>query len=451
MKKVFYRGLLVFFLQACFLGSAFANAEKFEVLNLDNFNFQTATEAELKGKIFTQGGGRYVYVSPHSSVPVKVSAGMKLILWNSASGRYTYTGPITSDSIYAGDYLADGTFSEQAAKVTAVTGLRSVVEVIGQIQTRIAAVMDNEPVSAPQFALGTGSKNSFMSDASEEGVASGDESGMYGVWAQGSWSHIKDSNAATAFKANLYTGTFGGDIKVTDDILLGLAYTYGTIKNGKTEFNKGKFKDKSHTITPYFAYRFDDNFSIDAMAGYATVKKDFERTQFVQQGNQLFYDEGQVVKSDTKSKRWFGGLFGNAKYVPADCWTLSLRAGYIHFNEKVDGYRENLTEGAVQYRPGFKVKVGRFSGKFKVAYLVDKWLEPFAQAGYHYDMNSSKFEYKNGLQTFDKQHKKSGYMLGGGLRLYGHDGWSAILEGTHNFGQGDLKITTVSASVRYAF
>ena len=80
--------------------------------------------------------------------------------------------------------------------------------------------------------------------------------------------------------------------------------------------------------------------------------------------------------------------------------------------------------------------------------MIEQWFEPFVQVGYDYDGSLTKFDFRDGAQPRDE---KSGYMIGAGAKLYGIDNWSGMLEVTHHFGQGKLRITTATASIRYEF
>ena len=445
MRKNIIWGLVALFAQLILTNTATA-ADVVDATVVTAANI-SSTAVHGRSIILGTQGSRYVYVSPYSNAAarVRVSPGTRIVLTD--TNNYIYTGRLFAGGTYASDYLADqseATFATQGAKVTAVTALGEISQVSSHIQTRIASVMQGSTPSSAHFAMGTG--EGF---GKEKGMSSGDVQTPYGVWGQLGWSRIKDDNPATEFKADIYTVTLGFDVKVDEDLLLGLAYSYNTMNNGETLFNRGSLDQKSHTVTPYLAWRFDDMFSLDVMGGYSGVDKDFDRTPSWIVGNTIVFDpNGAKVTGEADADRWFVGVYGNAVYSPAEDTNLWLRVGYSYFHEKTDAYVESVSTSV----PENTVKLGTFSATLRGSYLVENMFEPFIQVGYEGYGTATEFTYTYG--NTNAEEASSGYMVGGGFNFVNDDNLSGGVEVRHTTrdrGDGDVQVTSVIATLRYVF
>ena len=406
------------------------------------------------GDIFiSDNGTRYVYFSPHptfNATQIFVSPGQRILMHGiNTQNLYTYSAPVIVGALYT-NYLADSAFASGSAKLTAVTAARETATIVQHVQNRIANVFSGGGAAGYQVAWGSG--KSLLTDQTEQnnqqtGMSSGDmmEDVAYGIWLEGGYSRIKDTNIATEFKADLYDGTIGFDATVCKNMLLGIAYTYGDIGNGKTEYNRGTIDQETHAITPYFAYRIDDVFSMDALVGYTHAKKKLTRTFAHIVGTTVVYDVNAAkVTAKANSNRVYAGIFGNAQYSPMEALNMKLRLGFTYLHDSQNEY----TESTEEVIPGISVTLGQFSARLRAEYAIHNMIQPFIQGGFEHDSTLTKFSFTHGAEP---SSSKSGYMLGGGINAASSDGFIGSVEFTHNFGHGGVRITSIAAKVRYEF
>ena len=83
---------------------------------------------------------------------------------------------------------------------------------------------------------------------------------------KGAWTHVDDSNTATAFDGDVYSILGGVDYRVHERVLLGISggYEKGDLD---TSFNRGEQESDGFLVAPYVSFEINRTFSVTPMAG----------------------------------------------------------------------------------------------------------------------------------------------------------------------------------------
>jgi Autotransporter beta-domain len=250
------------------------------------------------------------------------------------SGAYFTNNPLYGTGTrgtYTPSCGANQTSNSNAAVITATETLRAATaQTLNIVAGRIAAVRTGSVQSGMRASLQDPDKKEF-------GLSGGaHEKGGVGLWAQGAYTRIKNSNSATIFDGNIITGLVGIDKKFVDDrLLVGLSAGYETMSLDTT-FNNGNMDSNGFMVVPYASWKLDDIFSLSASGGGAWINYDMDR---------LDPSNNAKFTGTTDAARYFGAVMLNAdKKIENVRLGGSLGAAYTR--EKKDAFTE--TAGAVR-------------------------------------------------------------------------------------------------------
>ncbi len=258
--------------------------------------------------------------------------------------------------------------SASRATVSAQTQRTETKETINLISGRIASALtvslrSLQPVK--RTAADT-EKSKFSASGPIFGISAGEGEYSRAVW--GSYSHSWVNNDWTLLKSRstMHTGIFGGDIKIGDNALAGMAFSYQS-NDGTTSFNNGSINSASYTFTPYGAISFNDNrFVLDLMTGFGG--------------------------SDTDTSRNFGiskGKYGGQQWMlathatfsqPSGPWLLSVKGGWTSSY----GWSDTFTESDGTGNAAQVAQLGEISIGTRASYSFGAF-EPYIGLTFAYD------------------------------------------------------------------
>jgi outer membrane autotransporter protein len=205
----------------------------------------------------------------------------------------------------------------------------------------------------------------YGSGASGLGAAAADK--PFGVWINGGWTHMKNDFVNTKFDGDAYIGVIGGDYRLTDDLVVGVAAGFEHT-DISTKFNSGSTKSDGLGVSPYFAYIVNETFYIDGLVGYTRLNTDVTRTS-------------GAIKGDYNSNRYTGVLNANARF-PFDEITVYPQVGVLYVHQRDGSYTETGTGGS--FVGNNHVSLGQGRAGAKVGYTLDGF-EPYVGARYQYN------------------------------------------------------------------
>lgn len=336
---------------------------------------------------------------------------------------------ITGDSIYAGN-----TAGNQSSLVVTEEKLTRVS--IAAVTDIISARLDTRTGRNG----GAGSSSVGILDTNA-GVNGGSVENPFGIWSRFDYTRIDDSTSAGKWDANLWTLALGGDYKVNDRFLAGLALTYGYV-SGNTQFNNGKINgDHAFGVAPYLNVMASNWLDFDAIFGYMRVNKDRKRTP----------KGGTNVTAKTDSNRWYGSFAGNAHKV-INKFALLGRLGYTYGRDNQKRYTESNgdTYGSQD------TTVSRLFIRLQSGYQVSKAVTPYIFVTYDHDFTMTKTGLDAGINNAlsgykkPKQDSDNWYGVGGGLSFMGGRNWSGGAEYGYKRAS-DINLHNVNVRLRYQF
>lgn len=394
---------------------AFANGNRegtvYTQAELVNWTQQQLIDAKNAGARFQAGA--YVYQGDATVAP------------NTEPFQgYVY---IAGDSIYAGN-----TAGNQSSLVVTEEKLTRV---------SIAAVTDIISARLDTRTGRNGGSSSVGILDTNAGVNGGSVENPFGVWSRFDYTRIDDSTSGGKWDASLLTLAFGGDYKLNDRFLAGLALTYGYV-SGDTDFNNGKINgDHAFGVAPYLNVMAANWLDFDAIVGYMRVNKDRKRTPV----------GGTNVTAKTDSNRWYGSFAANAHKV-INKFALLGRLGYTYGRDNQDRYTESNgdTYGSQD------TSVSRLFIRLQSGYQVSKAVTPYIFVTYDHDFSMTSTGLDEGINNAlsgyrkPKQDSDNWYGVGGGLSFMGGRNWSGGAEYGYKRAN-DINLHNVNVRLRYQF
>jgi hypothetical protein len=264
------------------------------------------------------------------------------------------------------------------------------------------------------------------------GKAAGDGSGQWGVWANYTHSNIENDLSSTAFDGDLNAGLASIYTTRWKNFIVGLAAGYENM-DSDTTFNAGEQETSGWTVAPYLGYLISPMFSVDVNFGYAGLETDQFRTA-----------AGARVTSSFDSERWFASGSLNANKV-IDKWILGGRLTYLWTVEDQDGFTESNGTGV----RGRKVRLSQLQVGGDVGYSFGEF-EPYVTAAFSHDVSRSALAaVPGGLpQPSDDDND---FQLGLGVRYFGKQGISGVLEWTTVTGRDNYDDDTINLTIGTEF
>lgn len=352
-----------------------------------DFNMYSCSNAlyGAKGLYFAGVGGSYVY----------------------DNGLNVYSRSNSQRSVYSPNCASGHTSNAPSSVVTAVATLRAATtQTVGMISKRIAQVRaDAQNDKAVAMNMDEGGL----------GLSAGDKMRGIGVWVQGSYTSIKDDNAATKFDGAIWNAIVGIDYKVTDRILIGLSGGYEN-SDLTTTFNRGNIEGTGWFVAPYVSFEINKMFSIDANGGYAWLTYDMDR---------LDPYTSEKFKGSTDANRYWGNLNLNATQT-WNKFRLSGLAGVLYTKEKRDGFRETGTTGTAVNQGSLDSHLGQGRLGVTAGYNFGV-VEPYVKATGEYDFTKSKVTV--GANQTAPSSDDFGVVFGAGLNLNFSPMFKGMIEG----------------------
>lgn len=206
-----------------------------------------------------------------------------------------------------------------------------------------------------------------VADFGRTGIASGEITQNFSVWANPFYSHVLDSNVSTGYNGNTYGAFFGGDYKVTPAITAGLMLGVdNTHINSKV--NGGGADTTGVTVAPYLRYKISKNYSADGTFGYTTSDSDNER-----------FALGSRITGTSDTSRLFGSVGINGSFWQ-DRWNFVPRIGTTIASDHRDASTESDGTSIAKQDTSF----GQAQVGLKTSYYLKK-VAPWISMTYAYD------------------------------------------------------------------
>ncbi len=200
------------------------------------------------------------------------------------------------------------------------------------------------------------------------GLSGGDGQNAASIWGTYSHSWLKNSWALLNSKTDLNTGLIGGDIKLSDNVLVGVA---GTIQGADTA-NKaanGSLDAMTYSLTPYGAISFlNSRVVLDAMAGIGMSQTDSIR------GRNTINATGNY-KGDT----WMAATHATYNH-PIGNILLSGKLGWMSSH----GHTNRFTESDNSVNRAKNTDIGELSFGTRASYTMGSF-QPYLGLTYAYD------------------------------------------------------------------
>lgn len=387
-----------------------------------------------QGFLAGDGSGRVMtYIKPDEAGNFVDVDGWRFI-WNAAQNSYTYAFVSYNNRSAANE-------TRQIAAITSEAEARILGNRVAERAE--AALTGSSDAGLGVFAMG---RNGMTS-----GMNAGANMNKLGIWAMYSFTHIRNDGFVDHFRGNLHTGLFGVDYMFTNCFLAGIAFQYGHINDADYKIRDGKYEHDSFTTALYAALIAHEFISFDAYIGYGHICKEFKERQVLAidtRTNTVFLNTNEEFTGCTQAHRFIGSFFANVRYT-IEMLKLWLRFGYSHRYENEDGFNVcSNTSNTVLRRPGGTINFGNLGGRLRVAYRVEKMFEPYIQGGINYDVVDESLNVVAGPGS---DLDRFGWMVGGGLRLFGFmDNLSGGVQYTFNQ-RGDTDFHHVTVDIRYDF
>ena len=270
--------------------------------------------------------------------------------------------------------------SSDAVASTPASSQETGAVVVGAQTAAVAASQTGGIVaSAVGGALGVGgptpttvgSQMNYFNSRSLAGKSAGGASKRAGIWAQGGWTTADNNEAGGQFDGDIFNFVAGIDYKprkFNGNLLIGLAFGYEDV-DITTSFNNGTFEGNGFTIAPYFGYKFNKAWGVDASVGVSFLDYDNSRNS-------------NGVTGSFNAKR----LFGSANFtgnIQRKKLRITPKVGILALGEEQDSYSESdgTAVGDVN------IHLIRLNASGELGYSIAKGVEPFLRAGLEYDLN----------------------------------------------------------------
>ena len=197
----------------------------------------------------------------------------------------------------------------------------------------------------------------------------------HGVWIQGAYTTIDNSEAGGQFDGDVVNIVAGIDTKpaaMNNRMVVGLAVGYESV-DIDTTFNNGTFEGDGFTIAPYLGYIITPNLALDMTVGYSSLEYDTSRTNGAVTGN---FD----------ADRLFGAinLTGNFA-VNNGKIRISPKIGLLALHEEQDA--NTGSDGVAS--PEIGIRLGRINFGVEAGFKAGSGIEPFVSARGEYDFNKN--------------------------------------------------------------
>jgi len=383
----------------------------------------------------------------HTTAVVALAVGLGWASAASAQSTPTISGLANGAYGYTQDQNSAAITSPDVARA-------SLNATAGKIASRLASF--NKKFGDGSVAPQQGVLN-WNSDETN-GVSGGTGKNPYGAWASLSYTSLGDDNEPTRYDGDLYNGVMGIDYNLDRyNMIFGAAAVVEQF-SAETPFNDGGQDHFGIGISPYFAWRFFEYFSVSAIAGYQRTVGSGSRKDFLNAGGGVLPRD---IEENYDSDRYFGAVNLNANYI----WrflSVDFRAGAQWMQEwlQIDmmqdgddgsgrsGMNNRLGQAIVEIKPGMFFKIDRGS-----------YVKPYILAQYQWDFVSlEKKSTASGICMGEitcpqdpHANDTQGLLFGAGLDIFSARGFSFNLEYTEMFLREDEDQSTITGYFRMDF
>lgn len=254
----------------------------------------------------------------------------------------------------------------------------------------------------------------------------------FGVWLQGAYSSIDNSQLGAAADGSAINTVLGLDYKVSDRLVIGVGGIYENVDvDTRTLTGFGNVQSKGFGIAPYLGYQLSSQWSASLSGAYSWLSYDTKRTN-------------NTISGSYDATRWMvnGSLNGN--YASGKI-VMMPQVGVMYLEEEADAF----TESNGLANASNTIKLGRLYAGGKVGYVMGKVM-PYINLVGEFD-----FEHPDALAigngTFTNSEDFGG-KVGIGFNFISGNTVSGSFEGSYDsIGRTDLDVWTVSGRLRMQF
>lgn len=204
------------------------------------------------------------------------------------------------------------------------------------------------------------------------GLAAGDD-----ILSRSMWLAISDANASnsfvsTAFESDSRSVMLGGDMLLSDDVLLGGSVSFERGR-ANTFYNAGTSDANTYNALVYGAYNLNDYVTLDGLFGVGRLTVDQTRSQF-----------GATISSDVRGRRVFAA--GNVTaYFDSGPVLWDVTTGLLAVQDRLDSFTES--NGLVN--PGQRSRLLQWRAGVGATVPVGAWAL-YANGAYAYDVDRTE-------------------------------------------------------------
>ena len=259
------------------------------------------------------------------------------------------------------------------------------------------------------------------------------------LWAQGGYTNSKNSfnagtNNDTRFNGDIWVGVVGVDYKASSRVTLGVAGGYQLV-DINTTFNAGKVKQTGFGVTPYMAVVLNQTYYLDFSAGYWLLDNEVSRN-------------AGAARASYAGSRWNVGANLNGNWTRGK-WVVGGKVGYQYINAKEDAYTETGSAAATGSLTSDAVKIGQGQLGATAGYQMGS-ITPYGMARIEHNFLQPTLVLNNGVGA-QPAANRTGYRVGGGVRLAMSSAVSGDLSANTLYGKSDYKEWGVGGTIRVAF
>lgn len=279
--------------------------------------------------------------------------------------------------------------------------------------------------------LATGNSTSYL-NSRDTGRNAGAVDKPFGIWLQGAYSSLDNSQLGAAADGDIINTVVGFDYKLNDRLVIGIAGLYETIDiDTNTLSGRGNIQNDGFGINPYIGFQLTPQWNASLSGSYSWLSYDSKRNN-------------NSITGSYDATRWTVNAALNGNYGQGAIRLLP-QIGVLYLEEEADGF----TESNGQANASNTIKLGRLYAGGKVGYAMGTWM-PYVKLIGEYD-----FEHPDALAigngTFTNDDDVGG-KIGLGADFFSAGPVSGSIEGSYDsLGRTDLDVWTLTGRIRVRF
>ncbi len=352
-----------------------------------------------------------------------VAGGAMASSYSGSEETCTASGYQYGSSQYAYYYNCDGSGAKSSSSERTIENVNraAVGSVLGSVGNHIGSVVG-----------GRGAQTASLGEVST-GLAGGNGSPRFALWAAGGANALKISADSADFDGKLLNGTAGLDYRINNNLVIGFAAALDST-NGDTRFNAGDFSVQGYSVIPYAAYDFGQGTTVDVMVGYT-------------------YLDGETTRASGGLRGDYTGyrLMGAANVhhsLPIGPLTLRGDLGFTYAYSQNDDYTETGTGPGLGLLATHVNEASAHLGQSKVGLRASHAFgrfEPFLSTTYLYD-HVADHSGRIGNEVGNDE-----LIVATGVDFYATQTESVGLQASHSFLRNKTSDTGLLFNARLAF